>query len=302
MRIEEAVSLDRFTTFGTGGPARGFARARSEDDVSEAFAWARERSLPLLVLGFGSNLLVADEGVEALALRLEGELASVEIEGETMIAGGGAADALCARLAQSAGLSGMEFAAAIPGTVGGGVSMNAGAWGSDFGAVLTRALVVEQAAKRWLDRDELGLRYRGSGLAPGRVVVKAEFRLSRGSPEEIERGVRERKAQRRSKQPSGIRTFGSVFKNPEHELGAGRMIDACGLKGEKVGGARFSPAHANFIENTGGATTADALALMDLARRLVLEHFGVVLDPEVRFVGAISLPPLPGGAVPGRSA
>jgi UDP-N-acetylenolpyruvoylglucosamine reductase len=291
MKIEQGAALGRFTTFGSGGPARGFARARSEEDVAAALAWASERDLPVLPLGFGSNLLVADVGVEALALRLEGELASVAIEGEKMIAGGGAADALCARQAQAAGLSGLEFAASIPGTVGGGVCMNAGAWGSDFGAVLERALVVERERSRWLDRSELGLRYRGSDLGPGQIVVKAEFRLERSRTEEIERGVQDRKEQRKSSQPSGIRTFGSVFKNPEHEFGAGRMIDACALKGEQIGGARISLQHANFIENCGGATTADALALIDLARRRVHEQFGIVLELEVRLVGDISLPP-----------
>jgi len=292
MTIEEGVALGRYTTFGSGGPARGFLRARSEEDVAGALAWAAERDLPVLALGFGSNLLVADVGVEALALRLEGELASVEIEGEKMIAGGGAADALCARQAQAAGLSGLEFAASIPGTIGGGVCMNAGAWGSDFGAVLSRALVAEREGSRWLDRGQLGLRYRGSELGPGQIVVRAEFRLQRSSEAEIESGVQVKKAQRKSSQPSGIRTFGSVFKNPDHELGAGRMIDACGLKGEQIGGARISLQHANFIENCGGASTADALALIDLARRRVHEQFSVVLEPEVRLVGEISLPPV----------
>lgn len=292
MTIEEGVALGRYTTFGSGGPARGFLRARSEEDVAGALAWAAERDLPVLALGFGSNLLVADVGVEALALRLEGELASVEIEGEKMIAGGGAADALCARQAQAAGLSGLEFAASIPGTIGGGVCMNAGAWGSDFGAVLSRALVAEREGSRWLDRGQLGLRYRGSELGPGQIVVRAEFRLQRSSEAEIESGVQVKKAQRKSSQPSGIRTFGSVFKNPDHELGAGRMIDACGLKGEQIGGARISLQHANFIENCGGASTADALALIDLARRRAHEQFSVVLQPEVRLVGEISLPPV----------
>ncbi|MHB8059737.1 MAG: UDP-N-acetylmuramate dehydrogenase [Gaiellaceae bacterium] len=296
MKIEEGVDLGRYTTFGSGGPARGFARARSEEDVTAALAWASERDLPVFPLGFGSNLLVADQGVEALALRLEGELASVEIEGEKMIAGGGAADALCARRAQAAGLSGLEFAASIPGTVGGGVCMNAGAWGSDFGAVLERALVAERDGARWFDREELGLRYRGSELGPGQIVVKAELRLGRSPAEEIQRGVREKKEQRKSSQPSGIRTFGSVFKNPEHEFGAGRMIDACALKGEKIGGARVSLQHANFIENCGDATTADALALIELVRRRVFERFGVVLEPEVRLIGAVSLPPLEAGS------
>jgi len=299
MKIEEGVDLARYTTFGSGGPVRGFLRARNEDDIVEAFVWAAERNLPILPLGFGSNLLVADAGIEALALRLEGALASVEIEGEMMIAGGGAADALCARLAQAAGLSGLEFAASIPGTVGGGVCMNAGAWGSDFGAVLSRAMVAEREGVRWLGRRQLGLRYRGSELGSGQIVVWAEFLLERSSAEEIESGVQAKKAQRKSSQPSGIHTFGSVFRNPDHELDAGRMIDACGLKGEQIGGARISLQHANFIENCGGATTADALALIELARRRVHEQFGVVLEPEVRLVGGISLAPVEADS-PGR--
>ncbi len=292
MKIEEGVALGRYTTFGSGGPARGFVRARSEEDVTAALTWASERDLPVFPLGFGSNLLIADQGVEALALRLEGELASVAIEGEKMIAGAGAADALCARRAQAAGLSGLEFAASIPGTVGGGVCMNAGAWGSDFGAVLERALIADHDGSSWLGREKLALRYRGSDLGPDQIVVKAEFRLKRSKAEEIQRGVRDKKEQRKSSQPSGIRTFGSVFKNPEHEFGAGRMIDACGLKGEQIGGARISFQHANFIENCGDATTADALELIGLARLRVYEQFGVVLEPEVRLVGEIALSPL----------
>jgi UDP-N-acetylmuramate dehydrogenase len=289
VKIEQGIPLGLFTTFGSGGPAAGFARARSEEDVAEALAWATQYELPVLPLGFGSNLLVADAGVEALVLRLEGELASAEVDGESLIAGGGAADALCAHVARTAGLSGLEFAASIPGTVGGGVCMNAGAWGSEFGAVLTRALVVDASGRRWLEPTELGLRYRGSALGPGQIVVRAELKLHPSTPEEIELGIRAKKAQRKAGQPVGINTFGSVFKNPEHELGAGRMIDACGLKGERIGGARISPEHANFIENTGAATTAEAIALIDLARRRVDERFGVVLEPEVRLIGEISL-------------
>ena len=143
MRIEEGVPLSRYTTLGTGGPARAFARPESLDELHAALAWARERSLPVATVGLGSNLLVADEGVEALVLRLAGELAAVDVQGETLVAGGGAANAVCLHRARAAGLGGFEFACAIPGTVGGGVWMNAGAYGSDWAQILVRALVFD---------------------------------------------------------------------------------------------------------------------------------------------------------------
>jgi UDP-N-acetylenolpyruvoylglucosamine reductase len=291
--IEEQVPLARHTTFGVGGPARGFARPRSLEELQEALGWARERELPVLPIGLGSNLLVADEGVEALALRLQGRLAAVAIEGERMRAGAGATNAVCLRRARSAGLGGLEWACAIPGTVGGGVFMNAGAYDGDFAAVLERALVVDAERARWLTPDELGLRYRGSNLGSGQVVAEVELSLVPRPEERIKATVVQLQARRKRSQPTNRRTFGSVFKNPGHELGAGLMLDICKLRGLRVGGAMVSPMHANFIENAGGATCADALALMAEARRRAYERFGVVLEPEVRLVGPITLPPVP---------
>ena len=292
MRIEEGVELARFTTLGTGGPARAFARPESEAEVEELLRWAHERSLGVAVVGLGSNLLAADEGIDALVLKLGGELAAVAADRDMLRVGGGAANAVALHRARAAGLGGFEFACAIPGTIGGGVWMNAGAYGGDFAGVLERVLVATVDGSGWLTPAELGLSYRHSELRHGQVVLRAELRLRSRPPDEIKAEVRELNARRKEAQPTNRRTFGSVFKNPEHELSAGRMLEACGLKAHRSGGAQISPKHANFIENAGGATTADALALMAEARRRAHEQFGVRLQHEVEFLGELELPEL----------
>ena len=292
MRIEEGVQLSRFTTLGTGGPAHAFARPESQREVEDLLRWAQERSLGVAVVGLGSNLLAADAGVDALVLKLGGELATVEIEGDVLRVGGGAANAVALHRARAAGLGAFEFACAIPGTVGGGVWMNAGAYGGDFAGVLERALVATADGSGWLTPAELGLSYRHSELRHGQVVLRAELRLRPRPSEEIKAEVRELNARRKEAQPTNRRTFGSVFKNPEHELSAGRMLEACGLKGHRVGGAQISPKHANFIENADGAKTADALALMAEARRRAHEQYGVQLEHEVELLGELELPAL----------
>jgi UDP-N-acetylmuramate dehydrogenase len=290
MKIEEGIELSRFTTLGTGGTARAFARPESEQEVEELLRWARERSLGVAVVGLGSNLLASDDGVDALVLKLGGDLAAVEPHGDVLRAGGGAGNAVALHRARAAGLGSFEFACAIPGTVGGGVWMNAGAYGGDFAGVLVRALVATDDGSAWLTPAELGLSYRHSELRHGQVVLRAELRLEPRPPDEIKADVRELNARRKAAQPTNRRTFGSVFKNPDHELSAGRMLEACDLKGHRIGGAQISPKHANFIENAGGATTADALALMAEARRRALEQFGVRLEHEVELLGDIELP------------
>ena len=290
MTFEEGVALSRLTTLGTGGPAAAFARPESLDELQEALTWAADRGLEVAVVGLGSNLLVADEGFGGLVVKLGGELAAAEIEGERLVAGGGAANAVCLHRARDAGLGGFEFACAIPGTVGGGVWMNAGAYGSDWAAILERALVVDADASRWLTPAELGLSYRRSGLRHGQVVARAEFRLVRKPVDEIKATIAELQALRKAAQPTNKRTFGSVFENPDHELSAGRMLEACGLKGHRIGGAQISPRHANFIENAEGARSEDALALMVEARRRAREQFGVELEHEVELLGPLELP------------
>jgi UDP-N-acetylmuramate dehydrogenase len=279
------TDLSRYTTLGTGGPAREFAQPTS---VAEAEALLR-RGLPVAAIGLGSNLLVADEGVDAIVLKLGGELASIEVEGDLVRTGGGAANAVVLHRARSAGLGGFEFACAIPGTIGGGIWMNGGAYGGEFSQVLVRALVATADGTGWLTPAELGLSYRHSNLEHGQVVLQAELRLQPRPPEEIKANVRELNAQRKAAQPTNRRTFGSVFKNPEHELSAGRMLEACGLKGHRIGGAQISPKHANFIENAGRASTEDALALVAEARRRAREQYGVELVHEVELLGPIQI-------------
>ncbi|HLY86561.1 MAG TPA: UDP-N-acetylmuramate dehydrogenase [Gaiellaceae bacterium] len=292
MNIEEGVELARHTTLGTGGRARAFARPESEREVDDLLRWARDQSLSVAVVGLGSNLLAADAGVDALVLKLGGELATVEADGDILRVGGGTANAVALHRARAAGLGGFEFACAIPGTIGGGVWMNGGAYGGDFAGVLERALVATADGTGWLTPAELGLSYRHSELRHGQIVLRAELRLHPRPPEEIKREVRDLNARRKAAQPTNRRTFGSVFKNPEGELSAGRMLEACGLKGHRIGGAQISPKHANFVENADGATTADALALMAEARRRASEQFGVRLEHEVEFLGDLALPDL----------
>jgi UDP-N-acetylmuramate dehydrogenase len=292
MKLQERVALASFTTIGTGGPARFFSQPASLDELEELLGWAADRELAVETIGLGSNVLVRDDGVEGLVLRLGGGLSEVRVEGDELVAGGGATNAVCLHRARDAGLGGFEFASAIPGTVGGGVRMNAGAYGRDFRAVLAEALVVSAAGRRVAGPDELALAYRHSSLAPGDVVAEVRLRLEQRDPPEVRAEVTRLLAQRKATQPTNKRTFGSVFKNPRPDLGAGWAIEQCGLKGFAIGGALISPRHANFIENAGGATSADAIALMGAARARVHERFGVELEHEVRLLGPLELPPL----------
>jgi UDP-N-acetylenolpyruvoylglucosamine reductase len=292
MKLDERVGLARLTTIGTGGPARWFAKPGSVGELHELLRWAQAEDHGVETIGLGSNVLVHDEGVDALVLKLTGSLAEARVEGTTLVAGGGATNAVCLHRARDAGLAGFEFAAAIPGTIGGGVRMNAGAWGCEFREVLVDATVVDANESRILTAAELDLAYRRSALGPGEVVAQARLALEVRDPAEIKASVAALLEQRRSTQPTNKRTFGSVFKNPSSQLGAGRAIERSGLKGYQIGGARISPVHANFIENAGGATSADALALMAEARKRVHERFGVELEHEVRFLGPLVLPRL----------
>jgi UDP-N-acetylmuramate dehydrogenase len=292
MKVKENIGLYKHTTLGTGGPARWFGRPETVQELVEALGFAEAQEAPVAVVGLGSNLLVADDGFPGLVLRLAGSLTYVKTGDSRLVAGGGAALAVCLHRARDAGLGGLEFACAIPGTVGGAVWMNAGAYGGDVSGLLVRALVATSRGTKWRTPAELGLRYRRSDLVHGQVVAAADLQLVARPAEEIRTTVSELQAARKDAQPTNKRTFGSVFKNPDHDLSAGRMLDACGLRGHRIGGAQISPKHANFIENVGGARTEDAIALIAEARRRASEQFGVTLEPEVQLLGPIEVPPV----------
>jgi UDP-N-acetylmuramate dehydrogenase len=288
--MDEQVDLARYTTIGTGGPARFFARPETLDQLADLLRWAAGEGVAVETIGLGSNLLAADEGVGALVLKLAGELAAARVDGDVLVAGGGAPNAVALHRARAAGLGGFEFASAIPGTAGGGVRMNAGAYGQDWRDVMLDAVVVAANGVRTLTADELELSYRHSCLGPGQVVAEVRFQLFPRPSAEVKARTAELLGQRKATQPTNKRTFGSVFKNPDEGPGAGRLIEECGLKGHRIGGAQISPRHGNFIENPGGATSADCIALMAEARRRVHEQFGVRLVHEVRFLGPLELP------------
>jgi len=292
MNLQEDVPLSKFTTLGTGGPAHRLAKPETLDELVEMLAWARDEGLPVAGVGLGSNLLAADDGYPGLVVKLGGELASARVENGLLLAGGGAPLAVCLHRARAAELGGLEFVCAIPGTVGGGVKMNAGAYGGDIASVLVRARLAHADGVDWRSPTELGLSYRRSALEPGQIVAAAEFHGVPRPEAEIKEIVAGMQKQRKDAQPTNKRTFGSVFKNPEHELSAGRMLEACGLRGFRIGGAQISPKHANFIENAGEARSEDAVALIAEARRRAREQFGVLLEPEVQLLGSVEIPSL----------
>jgi len=298
MTVPEAVRhdhpLDRLTTVRTGGRAEHFARAGDEAAVRELVAWAAAEGLALSVVGSGSNLLIADSGVRGLVLKLDGDLAKIEADGMDLLCGGGARlPAVSARAAQL-GLSGIEFGVNIPGTVGGAVRMNANAYGGALAQALRWVEIVDASALRRVDPSRLGFSYRASTVAPGEVVLRACFGLSAASPEQVKATLLSMRERRRAAQPSGIKTFGSTFKNPDDDraegLTAGQLLAQAGCGGLTVGGARLSPKHANFVENDGRASTRDVVEVMAQARRRVLERFGVALEPEVQVLGDLRWP------------
>lgn len=290
--VQRDFPLARLTTVRTGGPADFFARPSSEEELVELLGWAQGAGAQVGVVGSGSNLLVSDAGFRGLAIKLSEELAEFERDGERLVAGGGARLPSAAAKAATWGLTGLEFGINIPGTVGGAVKMNANAYGGQLAQVLEWVNVCTAAGCHRRPPGELGFAYRRSNLGAAEVVSRASFALRPGVPEEIKRTMGEMRGKRREAQPSGIKTFGSTFKNPEEAEGrtAGQLLEAAGCQGLAHGGARFAPKHANFVENSGGATTADVLELMAEGRRRVHEQFGVELEPEVQVLGEIRWP------------
>lgn len=292
--VRRDYPLARLTTIRTGGTAEWFARPAEEEALTELLAWAGEESLPIGVVGSGSNLLVADDGFRGLALKLDGDLATVTRDGERLFCGGGARLPSAAAKAAGWGLSGIEFGVNIPGTVGGAVKMNANAYGGELAEVLEWVDVCSPTGGERRSPESLEFAYRSSNLGPNEVVARASFRLVADDPAEVKARMTSMRERRHEAQPSGIKTFGSTFKNPEEERAGGRtagqLLEAAGCRGLQVGGARLSPKHANFVENAGEASTADVLALMAEGRRRVHERFGVELEPEVQTLGEVRWP------------
>jgi UDP-N-acetylmuramate dehydrogenase len=292
--VEAGFPLARLTTVRTGGPADFFAQPRDSAALVDLLRWAEGEALAVGLVGSGSNLLVADDGFHGLAIKLDGDLATIERDGEQLLCGGGARLPTAATKAANWGLSGIEFGTNIPGTAGGAVRMNANAYGGQLARVLEW---VEVSTARGAERrapDQLGFTYRSSNLRAGEVVSRAAFRLRPGDPEEIRATMAAMRKRRHDAQPKGIKTFGSTFKNPEDKRAAGRtagqLLEAAGCRGLRQGGARFAEKHANFVENTGEATTADVVALMAEGQRRVRERFGIDLEPEVQLLGEVRWP------------
>ena len=286
--------LARLTTIRTGGPAELFARPGSLDELERLLAWAAEERLEVGVVGSGSNLLVADSGVRGLVLKLDKELSTIQLDGTQVHCGGGARlPSVSARAAQ-AGLTGIEFGVNIPGTVGGAVRMNANAYGGELARVLEWVDVVGPTGTERRVPDQLGFSYRQSSLGAGEVVARASFALAPADSDEVKATLADMRARRKAAQPSGIKTFGSTFKNPDDPRAenrtAGQLLDAADCRGLRIGGAGFSAKHANFVENHGDATTADVVAVMAEGRRRVKDRFGVELEPEVQALGPIEFP------------
>ena len=278
----------------TGGNADYLARPTGTAELVELLAWADDHQVAVGMIGSGSNLLVSDEGFRGLAIKLDGDFTTIEREGDSVSLGGAVRLPSAAAKSVGWGLAGLEFGVNIPGTAGGAVRMNANAYGGRLADVIESVELCDAEGVRRVGIEELGFGYRSSSLQSGQVVSRVDFRLTPQDPEEIRERLAEMRAWRKETQPSGIKTFGSTFKNPEDAaadgMSAGQLLDRAGCRGLEIGGARFSQVHANFIENMGEATTADVVAVMAAGRERVQSEFGVLLEPEVQVLGEIEWP------------
>jgi len=285
-RLDEQVAMSAHTTLAIGGPARWFFRPQSEKALAEALQQLPE-DIAILPLGRGSNLLIPDSGFDGVVLDF-GDLANIEVEGQRLSTGAGARMSKVAQQCAAQGLSGLEFLATVPGDMGGGVAMNAGAFGQWISDTLVSINILHRNGRcETLQREQLNMRYRHTELPSKALVTSAIFMLESDDPEAIRGRMREMRKQRSSTQPLSLPNCGSVFKNPEGDHAA-RLIEAAGLKGRKQGSARISSTHANFIVNEGQASSEDVMALIRMAQNAVKEQFGIELEPEVRMLGDCS--------------
>ncbi len=284
-RVRASMPLAELTSFRIGGPADLFVNVEDEGELMHAKAAAYRASVPCFCLGAGTNLLVSDRGMRGLVVRLGDGFAKIKIDDTKVVAGAGAAFGALVNEVVDRGLEGLEFGEGIPGTVGGGLVMNAGAFGGEIAKVVTLVHGVTEAGEAIaLTKDDVKFAYRRTELPQRFVITRVDFELARGDRAQLMTRVAELKAKRASRQPRGVPNAGSIFKNPPGNF-AGKLLEGAGLKGTRLGGAAFSDQHANFIVNLGGAQAAEVLALIDMARNKVKEQSGVLLEPEVRLVG-----------------
>lgn len=286
LKVRTDVPLGRLTTFKIGGPAAVVVTPENVEALAAGQRLLRDAGAPVLVLGNGSNLLVADEGFDGVVIRIGSSFGAIEVAGpDRLRVGAGAMWSRVLRFVMNEGWTGLEFGAGIPGTLGGAVATNAGTRGGDTSGALVEAEMVESTGEIVVKSlQELGFRYRNCDLPPGAVVTSTLFRVERADPEEVTARVRGYQAERRRDQPEREPSAGCVFKNPPGES-AGRLIDQVGLKGETEGGAIISPVHGNFIINRGGATASDVLRLIERIRERIRAERGIELELEVRRVG-----------------
>lgn len=284
VRLDEPMA--KHTTFRIGGPADAMVSPGSAEELGRVLAFARAQKVPFIIIGRGSNLLVRDGGIRGIVVRIAEGMDNVQTDGPRIFAEAGISLSVLAKKAASLSLAGLEFAAGIPGSLGGALAMNAGAYGGEMKDVVEWVESMDAAGEvRRRSNAEMAFSYRHSVLQEtGEIALRAGLLLAAGDRKEIEARMKELNDRRQANQPLTLPSAGSVFKRPEGHY-TGPMIQECGLKGCRVGGAEVSTLHANFIVNTGGATAADVLTLIERVRETVHGRYGVWLEPEVRVIG-----------------
>lgn len=283
VRFKEPLSFH--TSLRIGGTADIFVIPQDVDDIRQALSYAEKERLPLEVIGGGNNLVVKDRGVRGVVVKLEGCLGRAEFRGEEAVAGAGASLSALIREAAALALGGIECLVGIPATIGGALAMNAGTPDGAIGDFVSAVYFLHPDGTLGEFKPGTGaFAYRTFHCPPGAILIGARLQLHRRSPVEIQKEIKQRLKQKKATQPLALASAGCVWKNPASDY-AGRLIEKVGLKGKRLNGAEISTKHANFIVNRGGATAADILALMELARERVAAQFGIKLEPEIRIIG-----------------